>query len=132
MTVPRTEQMKMLRRHLTEEPCTLRLFVNDVEPAGTDDTAQRFTEPQGGGYAPIDLDPERWSFVALGDQGARVAAIYPEQLFAFNAPEAAVVGFFILAASGAVKMIERLPGDPIEIERAGDKVAIVPRLTLEQ
>ncbi len=131
MIVPRTEQMKMLRRHLTEEPCTLRLFVNDVEPAGTDDTPERYVEPQGGGYAPIDLDPERWSFVALGDQGARVAAIYPEQLFTFNGPEPAVVGFFILARSGAVKMIERLPGDPMEIERAGDKVAVTPRLTLE-
>lgn len=130
MTVPRTEQMKMLRRHLTEEPCTLRLFVNDVEPRGTDDTAERYEEPQGGGYEPIALDPERWSFVAMGEQAALVAAVYPEQTFTFNGPEAAVVGFFIVARSGAVKMIERMAGDPITIERAGDKVAIVPRLTL--
>lgn len=130
MIVPRTEQMKMLRRHLTEEPCTLRLFVNDIKPRRSDDTAERYQEPEGGGYAPIALDSERWSFVTL-EEDSPVLAIYPEQLFTFTGPEPTVYGFLIVAASGAVKMVERIPGDPITIERGGDIVAITPRLSLE-
>lgn len=130
MIVPRTEQMKMLRRHLTEEPCTLRLFINDIKPRRTDDTAERYQEPEGGGYAPIPLDAERWSFVTL-EEDAPVMAVYPEQLFTFTGPEAPVYGFLIVAASGAVKMVERIPGDPATIERGGDIIAVVPRLTLE-
>jgi hypothetical protein len=122
--------MKMLRRHLTEEPCTLRLFVNDVKPRRSDDTAERYQEPEGNGYAPIALDSERWSFVAL-EEDSPVLAVYPEQLLTFTGPESAVYGFMIVAASGAVKMVERLPGDSITINRGGDIVAVVPRLSLE-
>lgn len=128
--IPRTEQVKMLRRHLTEEPCTLRLFINDVTPRRTDDTPERYTEPTGNGYTPIDLDPERWSFTSL-EEGPVVAA-YPEQVFTFDGPELPVFGFLIVSASGTVKMVERVPDDAFPIERMGDQVAIAPRLRLEQ
>jgi hypothetical protein len=129
--VPRTEQLQMLRKLLTEEACTLRLFANDVRPFRGDDTPVRYEEPRGGGYSPIDLDSTRWLF-EVNDPDSPVEAAYPEQTFTFNASGVEVFGFMVVGtASGRIKMIERITGAPLVTQRPGDILAVNLRLSLE-
>lgn len=129
--VPRSEQLKMLRRHILEEPCTLRLFANDVRPSKADDTLARYQEPAAEfGYAAIGLDPELWVFTVEPD--GEVSATYPEQTFTFTGPAGEVYGWMVQGdTSGKLKLLERPPGQPANITRGGDLIAVIPRLTLE-
>jgi hypothetical protein len=129
--VPRSEQLQMLRRHILEEPCTLRLFANDVRPTRALDTMTTLQEPLAElGYTPIDLDPEKWLFTVEPD--GEVSATYPEQTFTFTGPQGSVYGWLVMGQrTGRIKMIERPPGEPANISRGGDAIAVIPRLTLE-
>lgn len=129
--VPRSEQLTMLRRHILEEPCSLHLFANDVRPTRALDTLTTLQEPlEELGYKPIELDGEAWVFTVEPD--GQVSATYPEQTFTFTGPQGPVYGWLVMGRrTGKIKMIERPPGDPANIGRAGDAIAVIPRLTLE-
>lgn len=84
---------------------TLKLFVNDINPADTD-TAVSYVEAVGGGYAAKVLTP---SMCILGTAPIRQMS-YPQELFIFTGPLTAnliIYGAYIVDDDGVLISAEK-------------------------
>jgi hypothetical protein len=106
-----------MMREILREPCTIRLYVNEVGPSPL---AGDFVEPEGGGYAPKIVRSDGWD-----TQNAPVIASYPSQLWHFTGPAGVVRGYFLTRNSdGRIRWYEPLPGGPMKIVNDGDQVRV--------
>lgn len=99
---------------------TLRLYTDD-----------KFTEAQGGGYAPVPLRPGSW----ITTEVDRSAADYPPQTFRFTGPlngdgtPPSVRGFYVTDAADIVLFSEGLKA-PFTPVNDGDSLVIDVRFSL--
>lgn len=111
---------------------TMRLFGNDVTPAGGN-TAASYTEIAGGGYATKPLTIANWTITA----GAPSVALYnsvQDWTFtgAINAPST-IYGYYITRDSdGLLMWAERFPvGNVPFTPIAGSVIRVTPKITCE-
>lgn len=123
-TIPLSGQVSMLE-DICEEPCTLRLFANDIEPA-SDDGADDYQEAEGGGYAPKQIDLSMWT---IGDDAVAMLA---RQIFTFESAIGYVYGYFVTSdEDGSVRFADRL-SSPMNVQNAGDNVGVSIEFSLRQ
>lgn len=106
---------------------TLRLFVNDHEPAKTD-TEAGYVEAAGGGYAGLPLAAADW----VTTPGSPTQSVHPLHTFTFIGPltiNPAIVGYYVTRADGRQIYAERLPV-AFTPANSGDYVQITPTITL--
>lgn len=102
---------------------TLRLYTNDVTPAG-DSEATDFTEATGSGYAAIPLTAGNWT-AALVD--GIPCAVFPAQTFVLTGVLTAQ-GWFITNAAGALVTAVRASAAVSAV--AGNEIVVVPSIRI--
>jgi len=111
-----------IMREVLREPCTLRLYVNEV---GSNPTSGDFVEPEGGGYAPKAVRADQWDTA-----NAPILATYPLQLWHFarqgtERMDLTVRGYFLTRNSdGRLRWFDPLPGGPMRIVNDGDQLKV--------
>jgi len=86
-------EVQLARRQ--PEELILKLFTNERTPQPTD-TAARYTEVQGPGYAAVRLDPREWTIDDARSNRPAIAR-YPEVVFMFQGPtNRPIAGYFIV------------------------------------
>jgi hypothetical protein len=102
---------------ILRDPCTLRLYSNDV---GEEPTAADFIEVEGGGYVGKPMRAQTWDLSRAPEE-----AKYPPQKFSFTGPAGRVAGYFITRNSdGKLRWFDPLPGGPIRIMNAGYEIEV--------
>ena len=124
--VTQAAQVDMMQ-DILREPCTIRLYVNDVGP---EPTASDFLEPDGGGYSPKPVRSQSWD---LGR--APQEATYPKQTWTFDGPlggeEKQVRGWYITRNSdGRLRYFAPLSGGPQRVMNDGDQISVTVTLSL--
>lgn len=122
--------LKLICGAVKTENNMLRLYTNAVTPQ-PDSTAATFVEAAGAGYAPIELDGERWIFDTdpRGESSARFEARYPAQIFKFTANIGLVFGMFITRKrTGDLVFAERFHTGPY-VCYEGDEILLQPTFT---
>ncbi len=115
---------------LVRSGLTLRLFANDRRPH-VRDRRQDYHEAAVLGYAPVPLDPARFTITAPmhakdGDTPAR--AVFDEVEWIFGQPAGGFIyGYYITTADGTVVAVERFD-HPFEVVNRRDRLAIIPVL----
>ena len=125
LVIPTLSANRMLAHILnaeTPQDLVLKLFENDREPE-PDDTAEDYREP--GGYTSHLLAGFDWNI-------AEGKATAPVQVFQFRGFKGDVHGYFVVTgASGKLMWAERFSDGPYRIQNNGDKVTVLPRITLK-
>lgn len=104
-------------RDILRDPCTLRLYGNELGP---DPTANDFVEPEGGGYSGKPMRAQSWDLT-----NAPVEANYPKQTFTFTGPAGVVRGWYVTRNSdGRLRWYEPLANGPVRIVNDGDQVSV--------
>mgnify|MGYP001612451025 CR=1 FL=1 len=118
--------LAMLLKQVPPEPLVLRLFINDREPH-LDDTAARYLEPEGSGYAAIPLRGAEWTI----DEGPPVRAEHTGATFKFTGYVGDVWGYYVAQASGRMLWAERFERGPYRVLNWGDEIQVTPGITLQ-
>ena len=105
---------------LIQQPLTLRLFRNEISPAG-DETPLDFDEVTGGGYKAVPLITAAW--VIEGN-----LAKYPPVTFVFTGQVGQVNGYYVTLGSDEVLFAESFGDTAPFIRTAGDEIEVTPRL----
>ena len=130
LVVPNSSEVQFLRYILNiEVPSDLdiKLYVNDFTPAETD-TVSNYTEASGSGYLPIQLSSGNWSI----SPGNPSVAEYPQVEWVFTGALGNVYGYYVVRRSDDFLLwAERFTNGPFPIGTSGDRIRVVPRLTLE-
>ena len=112
-------------RDLINQGLVMRLYVNDHQPKRAD-SAEDYTEAQGGGYAPKLLTPGLWRIVERDDG---LVAEFPELQWEFTGRVGDVHGYYVVAKSGEYRWAFRFvdeSGTPTTypIRVAGDRIRV--------
>ena len=113
----------------------LRLFANDIHP-GRDDSAARYVEPAGHGYAAVRLKADEWRIVQAPAPANGAAALRPPPLararevsFVFTGAAGDVFGYFLTrAGSGRIAHAQRFD-QPIRVVNNGDRIRVVAQIS---
>jgi len=95
--------------HLTPTDLQLALFTDDIIP---DPTILGLTEPDGGGYAKIDLLDSSWTITT--DINGKAKGVYPDQTFVFTGPltgPSTIYGYMLM------QKWRPYPGNLLAVER---------------
>jgi len=116
-TVTQAAQVDMMS-DILRDPCTIRLYVNDL---GNEPTAADFQEPDGGGYVGKPMRFQAWDL-----SNAPEEAVYPQQVWTFTGPiEGAVQGYYVTRNSdGRLRWYDQLSGGPQRIVNDGDQIKV--------
>jgi hypothetical protein len=115
--IPFEGELSILRAVLAQ-PCTLRLFANDVTPR-EGATAEDFVEFEGGGYLPKPVRAGMWSVDA-----ERVGHL-AEQRWVFDGPAGIVYGWYVTCdVDGTLRFASRLRNGPQQIFSRGDNLGV--------
>lgn len=108
-------ELSMLRAVLAQ-PCTLRLFTNDITPT-RGMTFLDFQEARAGGYMAKGVRGSNWEI-----DRDRVGHL-ERQTFEFTGPAGRIFGWFLTSdTDDAVLGAQRLPNGPMDIFSAGDNL----------
>ena len=126
--------LKILLNVLPSETLVVRLYTNNHTPADSD-TAATFTEADGGGYAPITIDPADWTFSTNAEGKAQ--ADHPTLEWTFTGPltdNASIYGYYVTDSTGnELRWAERDPEadvtGPFQPQNNGDRFRVTPRIT---
>lgn len=126
--VTRAAQVDFLQ-DILREPCTIRLYVNDVGP---EPTAGDFLEPEGGGYGPKPMRAQSWDLGRAPEEAA-----YPKQTWTFDGPlggeEKQVRGWYITRnTDGRLRYFAPLAGGPQRVMNDGDQISVTVTLSMAQ
>lgn len=114
--VPTASQVDMLS-DILRDPCTVRLYVNEIGP---EPTAADFVEPQGGGYVGKSMRAAGWDMTRAPEE-----ATYPKQTWTFTGPVGVVRGYYVTRnTDGRLRWFEPLSGGPMRIVNDGDQISV--------
>lgn len=113
-------------------PLSLRLYSNNVTPAGTD-TLATYTEVTGGGYAAKSLTFASWT---IQQTTPPTSAINTSQLWTFTGPTTGpgtIYGYYVVRVSDSKLLwAERFPALLVPFSPiAGSRIAVLPKFTVE-
>jgi hypothetical protein len=97
----------------------LRLYSNDIAPAETD-TAARYSEVNGLGYAAITLAESDWTIT----EGPPAIARSAQKVITFTGAAGWVYGYYLTrAGTGRIAFSERFD-KPVQILNNGDRIKV--------
>lgn len=122
----------LLSHSLVPEALLLKLFTNNRWPTLAD-TVESFREAEFFGYAPIRLEPTRWTISAYAPaMSPETVAEHEPQTFGSSSRQMAthfLYGYYLVgAASARCYWAERFTDGPYPIARAGERITVTPRL----
>ena len=129
LIVPIASERLMLQTVLNIAPAQnlrMKLFANDFTPTRAD-TEASYKEVYGSSYTDIVLVPGNWTF----EEGERVIARYPTQMWTFGGAVGFVYGYYVVQGkSGKLLWAERFREGPFNVYNNGDQIKVTPMIIL--
>lgn len=119
IVAPSDGRCEMLETIVDKISMDLRLFSNDHKPADGDKLLN-FSEPKGGGYAPIAV--KGWSVTRSG-----LPTVSTEEfIFKFSAAVGKIFGYFVTTRGKSPKVLfaERFTKGAFEVQNPGDELRL--------
>lgn len=130
LVVTNQAELSMLKTILnvqSSQDLVIRLYSNDHDPH-VDDTLDKYQEVSGGDYKPKLMNPQYWKFT----EGDPSEAEYKVVSWEFTGNVGPIYGYFVTGRdTGELLWAEKFTSGPFSIDRAGDQIRVVPKITLE-